>query len=213
VVGWCSTISDSILSSGYRPDVIVGMSRGGWVPARILCDQLLVRNLVALRTQHWGVTASRDGKARLVTQISEQLEGRNVLIVDDITDTGESMRLAYEHVMSRNPEHAGTAAMLHISHSHFKPDFYSAEVAGSDWRWFIFPWNFYEDMAHFIGEVLSDGPLSIQQIVDALRSSNELIFEEKTLLTLLLHLASNGVVRKVGKKWEKLPLSSDTLQL
>ena len=33
-------LSERIVDSGYIPDVIVGIARGGWIPARILSDVL-----------------------------------------------------------------------------------------------------------------------------------------------------------------------------
>ena len=41
------------------------LTRGGWVPARMLADRLGVKRLVSIRLQHWGVTApaEREGRA------------------------------------------------------------------------------------------------------------------------------------------------------
>ena len=38
-------LSEAIRKSGFEPDVIVGISRGGWIPARILSDLLENPNL------------------------------------------------------------------------------------------------------------------------------------------------------------------------
>ena len=84
---WCKKLRDKIIDS-YKPDIIVALSRGGLVPGRILSDMLWIKDIVALKTEHWGVTATRDGKATLKDPGSLNLSGKNVLIVDDITDTG-----------------------------------------------------------------------------------------------------------------------------
>ena len=31
-------VANQINSSGFKPDIIVGLARGGWVLARVLCD-------------------------------------------------------------------------------------------------------------------------------------------------------------------------------
>ena len=59
---WSEKVAESVRESGYHPDIVVGITRGGWVPARIICDVLGVRHLYSLKTEHWGVTAAPDGR-------------------------------------------------------------------------------------------------------------------------------------------------------
>ena len=47
ITKWCSDVADKIRDIGYMPEVVVGLTRGGWVPARILCDELFVKKLYA----------------------------------------------------------------------------------------------------------------------------------------------------------------------
>ena len=55
---WSEKVAEKVRVSGYLPDIIVGITRGGWVPARILCDVMGIKNLYSLKTEHWGVTAA-----------------------------------------------------------------------------------------------------------------------------------------------------------
>ena len=89
-------VADKINSSGYKPDIIIGLARGGWVLARVLCDFVGVKDLVSLKVEHWGVTATPDGTAKLKYPLNVDLTGKKVLVVDDITDTGESMRVTID---------------------------------------------------------------------------------------------------------------------
>jgi len=146
-------VARRIRDSGYRPDLIVGLARGGWVLARVLCDLLGIKDLVSLKVEHWGVTATPDGRARLKYPFRIDLSGRWVLIVDDITDTGESMRLAMEYVGTLNPAEVKTATLRHITGSKFVPDFYGDEIS---WRWVIFPWNYVEDLCNIIPKVAGE---------------------------------------------------------
>jgi hypoxanthine phosphoribosyltransferase len=129
---------------------MVGLARGGWVLSRVLCDYIGVKDLVSLKVEHWGITATPDGKAQIKYPFDIDLVGRNVLIVDDITDTGESMILAKEYVASKNPNHIMTATLRHIEGSKFTPDFYGDVIT---WRWVVFPWNFIEDMCNIVSKV------------------------------------------------------------
>jgi len=143
-------VAQKVNASGYKPDFIVGLARGGWVLARVLCDLLGVKDLVSLKVEHWGVTATPDGKAALKYPFRIDLSGRHVLVVDDITDTGESIRIAVEYVKTMSPRSIRTATLRHIKESKFVPDYYGDEII---WRWVIFPWNYTEDMCNILEKV------------------------------------------------------------
>jgi hypoxanthine phosphoribosyltransferase len=144
-------VADKILESGYDADFMVGLARGGWVLSRVLCDFLGIKDLVSLKVEHWGITATPDGKAQIKYPFSIDLSGRKVLVVDDITDTGDSMMVAVDYIRTLNPEEVRTATLRHIKGSKFVPDFYGDEI---DWRWVIFPWNYTEDMCNILPKVL-----------------------------------------------------------
>ena len=159
-----------IAESGYEPDFMVGLARGGWVLSRVLCDYLGVKDLVSLKVEHWGVTATPDGKARIKYPFDVDLTGRRVLVVDDITDTGESMIVAMDYVKPLNPLEVRTASLLHINSSGFTPDYYGDEIS---WRWVIFPWNYVEDMCNIVQKMEERG-VSASEIKERLRSDHKI---------------------------------------
>jgi hypoxanthine phosphoribosyltransferase len=144
---WTDRLAERIRSASAVPETIVALTRGGWVPSRLLSDRLGVRRIVSLRAQHWGVTATPDGKAKLTEGLSGPVEGEKVLVVDDITDTGESLSLAVSHVAGQHPARLESAACLHIAHSKFVPTYYAEEIPRTGWVWVVFPWNYWEDLA------------------------------------------------------------------
>jgi uncharacterized protein len=145
---WADVVAEKVRATGRPPEALVGLTRGGWVPARLLGDRLGIHRLVSLRVQHWGVTASRDGQARLTEGLSGSIAGQAVLVVDDITDTGESLHLASQHVAEAGPRTVETAAFVHIAHSKFLPTFFAEEIPRDAWVWVVFPWNYWEDLAN-----------------------------------------------------------------
>jgi uncharacterized protein len=144
---WADRLADRVRAADHLPDTLVGLTRGGWVPTRLLSDRLGVKRLVSVRAQHWGVTATRDGVASLSEGLSGPVAGERVLIVDDITDTGESLRLAVDHVTAARPTRVETATLLHIGHSQFVPTYFAEEIPRDAWVWVVFPWNYWEDLA------------------------------------------------------------------
>ncbi|HTP56558.1 MAG TPA: phosphoribosyltransferase [Thermoplasmata archaeon] len=143
---WADRIADRVRAARAVPETIVGLTRGGWVPARMLSDRLGVKRLVSLRAQHWGVTATRDGAASVTEGLSGPIRGESVLVVDDITDTGESLRLAFARVTEGGPRSAESAAFLHIAGAAFVPTYFAEEIRREEWAWIVFPWNYWEDL-------------------------------------------------------------------
>lgn len=162
---WADAVADRVRGAGRTPDTLVALSRGGWVPARLLSDRLGVRRLVSLRAQHWGVTATRDGTAALTEGLSASVAGEAVLVVDDITDTGESLALASDHVQAAGPSRVETATLLHIGHSKFLPTYVGEEIPREAWVWVVFPWNYWEDLAALSrkASALSPGLAAVQK--------------------------------------------------
>lgn len=199
IESWCNVLREKI-KENYRPEAIIGLARGGLVPARILSDSLLIKDLYAVKTEHWGITAAMDGKAVLKDSGKLEVEGKKVLIVDDITDTGESMQIATEFLREMGPTEIKTATMLHISHSKTVPDYYAEEVPTDNWTWYTFPWNVYEDLFNLSSKILINR-MSTVEISDALKGNFDLSIEQSVLESRLSHLYSLGKISRNGDRW------------
>ncbi len=154
---WTDSLVRKIRTAPELPDVLVALTRGGWVPARLLADRLGIRHLAAVRVQHWGVTATPSGKAEITEGLATPLSGRRVLVVDDITDTGQSLELAVRHVHAAGPSHVESATYLHIQHSQYTPTYYAEEIPRDAWVWIVFPWNYWEDVRTLARKALPEG--------------------------------------------------------
>lgn len=143
---------------------MVGLARGGWVLSRVLCDFLEIKDLVSLKVEHWGVTATPDGTAQIKYPFEIDLTGKKVIVVDDITDTGQSMKVATDYIKTMNPEEIKTATLMHIEGSEFIPDYYGDKV---QWKWYIFPWNYTEDMCNIVPKLAekTDTPSEIKEML------------------------------------------------
>jgi uncharacterized protein len=144
---WADRVAAAVRAAGAAPATIVGLTRGGWVPARLLSDRLGTKRLVSLRAQHWGVTATPDGEAKITEGLSGPVAGEHVLVVDDITDSGASLRLAVDAVRAAGAARVESAAFLHIAHSAYVPTYSAEEIPRDAWVWVVFPWNYWEDLA------------------------------------------------------------------
>ena len=82
----CMNMYAAINESGFKPDYIVGLTRGGLVPAVIFSHKFNVplHTLnVSLRDNH--------SKERRLWMIEDALHSKNILIVDDINDSGSTI--------------------------------------------------------------------------------------------------------------------------
>ncbi|MEJ2126219.1 MAG: phosphoribosyltransferase [Candidatus Bathyarchaeota archaeon] len=185
--GLAKKVAEKINESGYQPNVIVGLARGGWVLARVLCDFVGVKDLVSLKVEHWGVTATPDGTAKIKNEIHMDLKGKNVLVVDDLTDTGESMCIAVDYIKSLKPAQIRTASLQHITGAKFKSDYIGDEIS---WVWVIFPWNFTEDLCTIVPKVCRRIQANFEsadatQIKDELKQSYCIDTNEETICEIL----------------------------
>jgi len=157
VVEWCRKLSEVIKASGYKPDLIVAIARGGYVPARLLCDFLDVHDLASLQVLHWGKAAEITAVAHVMYPYSLNLEGKRVLLVDDIVDTGDSVIVARDYILSNwRPAELKIAAMQWISPvAKIKPDYYVEEV--KEWVWYQYPWTRAEDTTNFLEKIVREG--------------------------------------------------------
>ncbi|MCX8172858.1 MAG: phosphoribosyltransferase [Archaeoglobaceae archaeon] len=144
----CKQLAKKIKTNGYRVDVIVAIARGGWIPARILADLLEVKELYSVKTEHWGIVATITGEAKITQPLNVKLEGKNVLIVDDVTDTGETIKLVKEHIKSLLAKNIRTAVIDYKKTSKFVPDYYASEM--ESWKWIVYPWSLKEDVKGII---------------------------------------------------------------
>jgi hypothetical protein len=156
IVEWSLGLGKVIESSGWIPDMVVAVARGGYVPARLLCDYLGVTDLMSLQSQHWVEAAKAAQKAIIRNAYSIEARGLKVLVVDDIVDTGETLALARDFIRAEwKPEDVRTAALQWISPiAKFKPDYYYIEV--KDWTWFQYPWTRLEDLTQFIERIFRE---------------------------------------------------------
>lgn len=156
IVSWSRELAKKIKESGYKPSIIIAVARGGYVPARLICDFLGIENLISIQSQHWTEAAKMAEKAIIKFRYKVDLKGMKALLVDDIVDTGESLLLAKEYIEKEwNPDELKIAALQWISPvAKFKPDYYVVEV--KEWTWFQYPWTRLEDVTQFLRRMLKE---------------------------------------------------------
>ncbi len=178
----CRELAKKIRESNFRPDAIVAVARGGWVPARILADLLFVKELYSVKAEHWGIVATPTGKARITQPLTADLSGKSVLVVDDVADTGETVEIVAKHVMERNAKEVRTAVIDFKHTSKFVPDYYAREM--ENWAWIVYPWSLYEDAKDLISRIANDG-MSVEEIKKKLEEEFDFYVDESIIEEVL----------------------------
>lgn len=134
------------IKNSYNPDVIIAIQRGGFIPAVNLSHLLGVRDI---RPLHVKRTLSDDVMAEKVKptirgkQSLGNIKGKNVLIVDDIVGSGETIDIVQKFIINKGAKEIKTAIILindtNLNKSEKNPiiDFWGKKINA----WAIFPWE------------------------------------------------------------------------
>lgn len=114
----------------YSPDIIVGIVRGGLVPARLLSSELAVKDMYALTVKKVGV------ERKVTSDILEDISGKKILLVEDMIETGKSLVVAKEYLEKKGAE-VKTVCLYTMPISETRPDFSLREAVEA----VLFPWE------------------------------------------------------------------------
>ena len=150
-----------IRCSGFKPDVIVGVTRGGLVPARILSDLLGTCELATVEVEFYVGVAETRSEPVLKQSVSEDVTEKKALLVDDVADSGKSLLLAKEHLKYQGVEEVRVATVYRKPLSALTPDFYEKETS----RWVVFPWDAKENIKKILAK--RGGAVTVAELVKA----------------------------------------------
>ena len=105
----------STISSDYNGKTVhvVGILKGAWMFMADLVRQLTVpvsTDFISIAS--YGSRTETSGTVRLLSDLSSPLEGKHVLVVEDIVDTGLSLQFLLQMLSSRRPESLKICALL-----------------------------------------------------------------------------------------------------
>lgn len=135
-------VVNAVQNSGFRPDCILGVSRGGLFLADGLSRSLRKPMAVIAASSYRDEDGTAQGELRLSASIASvsPVSGK-VLLVDDPADTGHTLQALCGHLRTHCPgiDELKTAVVWVKPGSVFKPDF-AAEYLDSD-IWIVQPFE------------------------------------------------------------------------
>ena len=131
-------LAQSVADSRFAPDVVLGIARGGLVPAGALAYALDCKSLFTMNVEFYtGVGTTLDEPVILPPILdATELDGLTVLVVDDVADSGKTLELVHTFCGNHASE-VRTAVLYEKPASVIKADY--------TWRytdrWINFPWS------------------------------------------------------------------------
>jgi len=169
-------LATTVRKNGFKPDIIVGVSRGGWPPARVMSDLLENPKLANVAAEFYVGVAETKGKPVITQPVSVSVKSKKILVVDDVADTGESLRLVRSHLEKQGATEVKIATIYYKPWSVTIPDYYEKETSS----WIIFPWERKE---------------TVRKIVEKYKRQGKAMDEAKE------KLVSSGLERKLVERF------------
>jgi hypoxanthine phosphoribosyltransferase len=122
-------LATAVHESGYRPDWVVAIARGGLIIGGAIAYALGHKNIATVNVEFYTDVDERlDVPVELPPVLDlDDIANRSILIVDDVADTGETLRLVVEKC---RPAVADLRSLVQCDYVWKRTD-----------RWINFPWS------------------------------------------------------------------------
>ncbi len=131
-------LAQAVLSSGFKPDVVIAIARGGLLLAGAISYALGTKNCGSINVEFYTGVDERLPKPVLSAPMLDApaLAGKRVLLVDDVSDSGHTLALVVGLL-------GETALEVRTATLYTKPR--TVHVPHFTWRttdgWIVFPWS------------------------------------------------------------------------
>ncbi|MBP9781924.1 phosphoribosyltransferase [Candidatus Woesebacteria bacterium] len=139
-------VSKQIINANKPIDLIVTLAKGGWPMTRSLADFLQIDEIASIGVKFYSGINERLPQPNVYQDLPIDVAGKNVLLFDDVADSGGSLQFVINLLKERKAASTQTATLFYKEHSVIKPDFFAYTTNA----WIIFPFEKRE-----MGELLT----------------------------------------------------------
>ncbi|MBP2436289.1 phosphoribosyltransferase [Microbacterium amylolyticum] len=131
-------LARAIVASGFVPEVVVAIARGGLLPAGAIAYALGAKNCGAINMEFYtGIGTVLDAPEVLPPELDmNYLDGRRVLLVDDVADSGRTLKMAVDMLIDKGADVRSVTIYTKPS-TIIQPDFAWKDTD----LWIDFPWS------------------------------------------------------------------------
>ena len=141
---FCRALAVKVAQSGYAPEIVVGIAKAGVIPGAVVAS-MLGCDFFSMKISRDGGDGKMRARPKIIQAAPREATGKRVLIVDEITTSGDTLRMATNALRQVGPAEIRTATNF-VKLGSFKPDFYALETEST----VVFPWD---------RQLMSDGEL------------------------------------------------------
>ena len=133
----CVDMVQQVLAKGIAPTKVLGLARGGLLPAVIISHLLNCPMAVANYSSKSGV-----GDDKNHDNVLPSLNEKTILLVDDICDSGKTLAEVFQHytLAHRGRQAVFSVVLYYKENDSFIPDFYWQKLP-RDSEWIVFPFE------------------------------------------------------------------------
>ena len=106
-------------------DTLVGISRGGLIFCRILSDLLDIQDVRILKCEYYTDVGETSKRPLISQELHGDLKGKNVLVVDDVSDSGKSLVAIIDYLKQKKPIRLRVATLYMKPSSSQIPDYFA----------------------------------------------------------------------------------------
>src|SRR3954468_8146696 len=137
-------LAEAVAADGYRPDMILGIARGGLLVAGALGYALGIKNRFTMNVEFYTGIDKRLELPMILPPVPDLVDfaETRVLIADDVADTGATLQLVQEFCEGKVAE-VRCAVLYEKPRSSVKCEYVWRRTD----RWITFPWSADEPVA------------------------------------------------------------------
>lgn len=144
-------IAATILAHDKPFDIIVAIGRGGLTFGHLLSDFLRIP-ICSITIQSY-TDIQKQGEVHITEGLSLGISGKRALLVDDIADTGTTLKRATLYLRDFDPSTITTATLFYKPHSSVRPDYFAKQTT----RWILQPFEVTEWIYTFTKKMSGEG--------------------------------------------------------
>jgi len=131
-------LAERIEYDNVKYDTILAITRGGLFVAGLLSHLLDIKIIETVGVQYYTGIAKTKNEPEMIKNLSKNsIINKNVLLVDDLVDSGKTMKFVSDYINNITTCNSHTAVLFKKPVSKFEPNYY---IRITD-KWLVFPYE------------------------------------------------------------------------
>ncbi|MBT0772487.1 phosphoribosyltransferase [Kineosporia sp. J2-2] len=132
-------LAQAVADSGFQPDMVIAVARGGLLPAGAISYALGVKAAGTLNVEFYSDIEETLPDPVLLEPLLDTaaIVGKRLLVVDDVADSGRTLDLVLDLLRGHHPDEVRSAVLYTKPRTIVQPDYSWKETD----RWINFPWS------------------------------------------------------------------------